>query len=160
MWARWAGNWTWAHSIYHVNQTRMPDYSLNWTRRSSALQCYQCSSPAGRWRSWSLPLITDTLPGTNVRWPAKKVGNSLTFTSFKDQPTWNQTSALSILPLSRARNRNLSLVLALFWPVTHTLCCFNNDLPKFTAQVHHVYKHTYNFHGNRDNILILRRMNV
>ena len=67
----------------------------------------------------------------------------LAFTSLKDQLTWNQKSALFILPQSRARNRNLLVVLASFWLITHVLCYFHIDMPKFASQVYLVYKHMY-----------------
>ena len=67
----------------------------------------------------------------------------LAFISLKDQLIWNQTSALFILPWSRARNPTLSLALALFWLITHLLFHFNIDLPKFASLVYDVYKHIY-----------------
>ena len=57
---------------------RMPDYSLNWTAKSSAIQegqrCQCCSSPTRRWpsRCWSpfdleSAIDFDTSSGTNAR---------------------------------------------------------------------------------------------
>ena len=47
-------SWTWTQIWV---QARMPDYSLNWTARSSAIQgwqwCQRCSSPTQMWLSWS-----------------------------------------------------------------------------------------------------------
>ena len=70
-----------------------------------------------------------TLQTTVLSFPLFLWNTGLAFTSLKDQLTWNQKSALFILPQSRARNQNLLLVLALFWPIMYVLCRFNISLP-------------------------------
>ena len=47
-------SWSWTQTWV---QACMPDYSLNWTTRSSAIQggqrCQWCSLPTWRWPNWS-----------------------------------------------------------------------------------------------------------
>ena len=71
-------SWTWTKSM--GVQTGMPDYSLNWTKRSSAIQCYQCSLPSwsgqakvGGLSASSLSLIIDIPSGICARWTSKKI---------------------------------------------------------------------------------------
>ena len=83
-------------------------------------------------------LFRRRLGGRKNKLPLESIFSGM---SFKDQLTWNQKSVLFVL--SWARNQNLSLVLALFWPITHVLCHLNIDLLKFATQVYDVYKHMH-----------------
>ena len=76
--------WTWTQIWI---QARMPDYSFNWTARSSAIQSWQrcqcCSSPTWRWPSWSLGLLASSLP-LNIDRPVRMLDCPLKSLCAKD----------------------------------------------------------------------------
>ena len=65
-------SWSWTQ-IWA--QARMPDYSLNWTAKSSAIQggqrCQCCSSPTRRWLSQSRSLSSSNLSLISIPHPAR-----------------------------------------------------------------------------------------
>ena len=73
-------SWTWAQIWVQIH---MPDFSLNWTAKSSAIQgwqrCLWCSSTTRRWPSWGrrpfgLKFAMELwLPETDARQSAEKL---------------------------------------------------------------------------------------